>query len=161
MKWVKWAVTETKGCGSTSKSVTASCTWDFQPLRVGSKPPNKFKRISTECFLWNSEVIYMTCSTPSISGAKTERHSEVSFFKRIIFYHILKNIIKGFIRRSLILLAELKGSDIFITNIKISFFLLFLLMIYCHCFLSSQDSREENQPTRWNSFILTWLDMQF
>lgn len=99
MKWVKWAVTETKSCGSTSKSVTASCAWDFQPLRVGGKPPNKFQRIFTECFLWKSEDIYITCSTPLISGAKTEQHSVVSCFKRVIFYHIFKNTIKCFSRR--------------------------------------------------------------
>lgn len=28
-------------------------------------------------------------------------------------------------------------------------------MIDCHCFLSSQDSREENLPTRSSSFVLT------
>lgn len=98
MKGVKQADTETKGCASTSKSVTASCAWDFQPLRVGGKPPDNFQRISTE-FLQNSEDIYITRSTPLISSAKTEQHSVVSCFKRVILYHILKNTIKCFSRR--------------------------------------------------------------
>lgn len=40
-------------------------------------------------------------------------------------------------------------------SVEISLFCLILLMMDCHCFLSSQDSREENQPTRYSSFILT------
>lgn len=88
MKWVKRAVTGNKGCRSASKWVTASCAWEFQPLGVGGKPPNKFKRITTECFLWNVEDIYITLSAPLISCTKTEWLSLFSCLKRVIFHHI-------------------------------------------------------------------------
>lgn len=82
MKWVKWAVMETKGhVDQLVKSVTASCAWGFQPFRVGSKPPNKFKRISIEHSLWKSELIYITRSTPLISGAKKQKNKNQNNFQ--------------------------------------------------------------------------------
>lgn len=55
----------------------------------------------------------------------------------------------------LILSAESRGLDIFITNINISLFCLILLMIDSHCFLSFSVSWEEIQPTRYSSFLLS------
>lgn len=87
MKWVKRAVTGNKDCGSASKWGTVSCAWELQPLGVGGKPANKFERITTECFLWNAEDIYITLSAPLISCAKTEWLSLFSCLKRVIFHH--------------------------------------------------------------------------
>lgn len=162
MKWVKRAVTGNKGCGSASKWRTVSCAWELQPLGVGGKPANKFERITTECFLWNAEDIYITLSAPLISCAKTEWLSLFSCLKRVIFHHTFQKIHKAdFRKRSWSFSLQNSVWAMFWMNLKFSCFVSFYWWLTGISFLPLRNPWQKISQRDTVATFQPMLHMQF